>query len=675
MHRYSKSSKVNSDYVNHLVPARGSLSANMELTIANAQDATAFAIARNDKGDQASVGVQILGGSLEGYKNSATAAWNQATASESVTSASGPIALMGTANNLEGDFAGVMLVSGGSITGYKNSVTTTRKQAKASENAKFAFGDHVIFGESASNYEGDIAGSLSLDENKEYFWHIENGGFTDLKADATSKIGSVTTSERIGSLSGELKPTLGLGEVGPRASNKWNREKSAATVALSGSLSGYNNVAYADKVSTKVTQSIITASGTIDISHNAQYWDDESGNYLGGKSSNSVSLESGSLDGYSNSASATPTKANTSQEIDAASGTIDTSSKAESGIRYTSSNALNVERESSNSVSLESGSLDGYSNSASATPTEATTSQNIKSTSRCSILAMSLNENIEGDATITGVQILNGELWGYSDNSILTPSSASSSKFINYAEGDSTFVGTSASQNRGRKYANVISMVTDGYIFLNSDRSNAARLDSTYFPNAEASADIKTFGTIDVQSSTNLLFTEPVFQRSGKLIATIDSASYIDHETIIPHEWDGLALMADESTALLGIGHVGVGIWNEDGTWTVGAIQGGNKIKLLNAWINPGFYNGGWSATGSWLEAQAYLASDNKDDLVNKNKRLAIDPKTGLHEMKNGKPLYAGNGLYDKIKVIKVDDPNYDLAHLEILIFPYRGYK
>lgn len=88
-------------------------------------------------------------------------------------------------------------------------------------------------------------------------------------------------------------------------------------------------------------------------------------------------------------------------------------------------------------------------------------------------------------------------------------------------------------------------------------------------------------------------------------------------------------------------GHVGVAVWNNDGTWTVGAVQGPG-----NQFVSPFYYNGGWVVPGCfWLDVESYLGGDLA------TKRPGVDTKI------------SGSGIYDKIKIIKVSDPNSDQAN------------
>lgn len=274
-------------------------------------------------------------------------------------------------------------------------------------------------------------------------------------------------------------------------------------------------------------------------------------------------------------------------------------------------------------------------------------------------------------------QITNGRLVGYKDESTASPYSASSSRSINYAQGDSVQVGTEALtplQGAG-EFANVLSKVTGGYIFLYSDTSAATLHPSANIHNAEAKADIKAYGTIDIASDANNPTTGAPVPPIGTstpsdLVATVDSVADSNKApTITPHTWNGngLALLADQSTVIpikignkeYDLGHVGVAVWNDNGKWTVGAVQGpNNKISGLVG-VFPGFYNGGWYKTvPTFLDVESYLAGSN------------VNNRPGV---KNTGSV-PGNGIYDKIMVIPVDNPDSKDADAKMANFPSRGF-
>lgn len=323
-----------------------------------------------------------------------------------------------------------------------------------------------------------------------------------------------------------------------------------------------------------------------------------------------------------------------------------------------------------------SGSLTGYTNSVSATLTGAASSQNINSASMNTIGLQSSAQNKEGDSSTTTTQITNTQsssnpnLAGYSDKSTASSSIVSSSKRINYAAGN-IGVTTQASQGTGGEKANVLSTVTGGYIFLYSDKSTATLHPNAFTKYADASADIKAYGTTNVQiNEINPKYstskTIPNFPNK-KLVATVDSsvADSINRPSApITSVWNDLALIALQTNAVylpvLGgpYGHVGVAVWNTDGTWTVGAVQANGKSWPF---VSPGTYNGGWVAPHvSWLDAESYLGG------------VKVNQRPGIY---NGPSPNTGNGIYDTIKIVKMSSGSTpDPANTYMSNFWDRGF-
>jgi hypothetical protein len=100
---------------------------------------------------------------------------------------------------------------------------------------------------------------------------------------------------------------------------------------------------------------------------------------------------------------------------------------------------------------------------------------------------------------------------------------------------------------------------------------------------------------------------------------------------------DGLAIIAVRTTSVDSLGHVGVGFQNNDGTWTIGAIEntGGSPV------VSPGADNGAW---------------------VEKDKTIS-EVEEKFHSLN-----------YDGFKIIQASDTKPDLADAEINKFPTRGY-
>ncbi len=228
---------------------------------------------------------------------------------------------------------------------------------------------------------------------------------------------------------------------------------------------------------------------------------------------------------------------------------------------------------------------------------------------------------------------------------------------INYAEGNSIDVGTQAFDNVGGESANAFSTVKDGSIFLYSDSSTAdlsPTMTSSLFGGATALADINAVGSlVDVQTNAkNTKYTKNAkktasFKLSASLGSEVDSDSIVFTPTVYP--WKGLAIIAARSNAVKHAGHVGVGVWKDDGTWTIGAVENPSGSSVL-----PGSYNGGWQKTArTWLELIYLLNGDDK-------------------ALKRGDPEL--NGDYDKIKIIHVSDPHPDQANTVMDDFRNRGF-
>jgi hypothetical protein len=288
----------------------------------------------------------------------------------------------------------------------------------------------------------------------------------------------------------------------------------------------------------------------------------------------------------------------------------------------------------------------------------------------------------------SAILVEGGRLTGYLDNAKANanPTSASSSHFIDYAEGSNIMVGTAAFQFLGDyapptpgsgnifpyfggKVAGTISTVEDGNIFLYSDSSNIDR------SQAKSSSDIKAVGTtIDVQSEAadgaKIDNRPQMFHK--KLAADIVSESSSKKFGVKPTIYEGLALMALQSNAVApGVSHIGVGIWDDDGTWTVGAVQGDGSSNTPEE-----AYNGGWYKTKlTWEQAESYLAGGFKDVRPNVNP----DWNSPILKTPDDAKKYgggAGNGLYDTIKIIKViNTPSAPAAISKMADFWKRGYQ
>jgi len=177
-----------------------------------------------------------------------------------------------------------------------------------------------------------------------------------------------------------------------------------------------------------------------------------------------------------------------------------------------------------------------------------------------------------------------------------------------------------------------------------------------------------------MQSIKKAIIIQHPFQTSGKLVATVDSkANSIFVPEIIKDSWNGLALYACESTALqigpLRLGHGGVAVWNNDGTWTVGAVQGAGP----NAWhVSEGAYNGGWDATvGTFLDVERYLAGDLRTQRPNVNLDYPIQ-MIRPNQIPSSMTMVL---VYTtKLKSSKLKDPEAEAANDLMDKFWSRGY-
>jgi uncharacterized GH25 family protein len=125
---------------------------------------------------------------------------------------------------------------------------------------------------------------------------------------------------------------------------------------------------------------------------------------------------------------------------------------------------------------------------------------------------------------------------------------------------------------------------------------------------------------------------------------------------VVYGDTDGLAIIAVRTTAVqlpwgLGpAGHVGVGFQNEDGTWTIGAIEnsGGSPIVLSQKGLMASSDPGTLSDNDAWVESHLDL-----EEVEAKFRSLG----------------------YDGIKTIQVSDSNPDNANKVINDLPKRGYN
>ena len=363
-------------------------------------------------------------------------------------------------------------------------------------------------------------------------------------------------------------------------------------------------------------------------------------------------------------------------------------------------------------VEITKGSLHGYENRAYSDETRATSDQKFREAFGDNIR---INQKIDptkvglsGYASTSYAEInSNAFIQGYSNYGHTESIAAStypgskrttSDQSINYAEGVNIEVGTQAINNLLGESSSVITKVDKygsgkGNIFLYSDKSENYALIPTekmgwYYPligHATSSADINAVGTsIDVKA--NAANTKDIlpkgFLQNNKLSASIGVKAESNQDPVLTNkeEYKGLAIMAVQSKVLpldvaFDPGHAGVGIWNDDGTWTIGSLQAGpqwNPLKIINgvylggALVVPGADNNGWGAHDlTWLEVTALLSSSEKEK--HSIEGYKVDVKGVCTNTRPG-------DAYDKIKIIKVDDPNPVQANNVIDDFKNRGF-
>jgi hypothetical protein len=306
------STVVNPDAVNHLVSASTSLSASQLLTVSHADKIQAGAKACNKEGDQASVDVNILIGSITGYKNSATATLTQATASQSTDSVTGSyIEFLTKSDNKELDNACSSLeVRRGSVTGYASSAATTKSQAKVSQSASSAAGSYIEFLTKSKNKELDNAcSSLAIGyKDTDYY----GGSVTGYASSATATLSQAKTSQSAKSAEGT-----------PIIFKSWanNKEKDNVSPSLKvhqGTVVGYQDSATATK--TQATASITGSGITIPASGGTSIQANIGANNGEGDQA-TVSLTTGviaTITNFKNSATATSKKATSTLSMERA---------------------------------------------------------------------------------------------------------------------------------------------------------------------------------------------------------------------------------------------------------------------------------------------------------------------------------------------------------------------
>lgn len=356
---YSYSLSPNKDKT--IVPARSTLTARERLDVTNAKEVQANAAARNGEGDQAGAMVHILGGSLAGYRNSATATTNQADALQSANFVSGDkIHIYEFANNLEGEmicrtyYDPLWDIENGQIISYLGS-TTARKDSLTRYLAIRSLSGYVhCLGLEAVNQEGDTA-----TENIIIPVASPGNSIKNLKIKIyTDKTKSTAT------LNADASGSTNIYGMALRNSEGYPFVMVYPVLNLqSGSLSGYNNDVFIDSKKAAVSQGVKSISYGSTIRIGSYAWNGYDVGTL-------TQITNGQLSKYSDTATATQISAQASVNINSAQGSlIDAKSYAENQESDKSETTTQITND-------RTGFLRGYSGSASAISGTVAASQN-----------------------------------------------------------------------------------------------------------------------------------------------------------------------------------------------------------------------------------------------------------------------------------------------------------
>jgi len=429
-------------------------------------------------------------------------------------------------------------------------------------------------------------------------------------------------------------------------SNNRNGYVSSASIDVtSGSLIGYSNTAYADSKTAKTTQKVDSSDAMRIDSYNS------AGNHVLHPVSAFSHINAQSLVGLDTSAIMSKKSAEMDLNAESASssdGRLQLYSETDSDIGNNRLNAIAT-------AGSFAGSMDVISIADYHAKTYAD-KKGVKATLDADASSRDVMNRLMTQGTIydipTGNSKLHSEgLFIVEDGSIdcyqgkteVTPSKTETSQDVAYAAGRSISILSSA-RNMENSVSQTRTGISDGNIFLYSDnaKGNGNIWKNLFSPELESSADIKAVGAvIDVSSSalnpTQNKFSSFIRNENVKFAADIKSVVGQKVE-VQPTVYSGLALMALRSSGAIYMGHVGVGVWNSDGTWTIGAVE-----NPTGGWdVEPGDYNGGWSQPElNWKEVA-----------------------TTFHNLN-----------YDQIKIIKVSgDTDPDQANIVMEGFEDRGY-
>jgi len=599
-----------------------------------------------------------------------------------------------------------------SIYSRENRATLTVKDADSIFASASAGKDWMPGGQYATGGSGVSVnvdhGSLEDYSNKAYF-------------DGTNFIASQSANSASGNLHSPYSTSVSFSQEASSAEG----ESVTSSLGATGysKVNGYSSMVTSGQIGTLSNQKADFASGT--WVYSSQDGANKEGDRVQGSFWNQGGSNEGSVSGYSSTVNAMRSNVDLSQKIGKTSGNIiHASSWAFNNFNIKDDESA-TDGQVTTYLEYNAALDGYFSSAKAQNAFSATASQNVYSASGNRVGlhggAYKHNNNIDYSGGViryldgganSYAEIYGGSVKGYS-NSVCVENGASfqwpggfrttSSQSINYAEGNDIAVGTQAFDQVGGERANVFTNVEKygsgkGNIFLYTDSSKAE------FPSAliiysqtlpplpvgetTSSADINAVGTtIDVKANADNTkdttpaiedgFYKPGILQSNKLSASIGIKAESHQEPVITNkeEWKGLAFMAIDSNALtipqfplagqtigpLDLGHVGVGIWNDDGTWTVGSLQGGITDDLYNLYgasLCPGELNNGWSQHGlNWQQVVTILG----DNIIK------IDDK----QIEKYRP----GSNYDKIKIIKIGDdkPDPDAVKANAVMDDYRN--
>ena len=194
-------------------------------------------------------------------------------------------------------------------------------------------------------------------------------------------------------------------------------------------------------------------------------------NREGDQAWDTITVTSGSLSSYSDSASAALKSVASSQSIGSTSGSSIVVGQV----------AKNSEGDQAWGTVTQSGSINSYGGYASTGTKSAATTQNFKSASISSIQAGPVSKNSEGDQAWDTTTLKSGTLSSYSDAAYTTSTAASSSQSINTASSNS-IQASSAAQNGENDISNTNTQISNGVLSGYSVTTTAAKTSTQTSP-------------------------------------------------------------------------------------------------------------------------------------------------------------------------------------------------